>query len=102
MDRFGFEAGAARRLDEVGNRDFRAGQHVVVDELRDREVQAVMPGDDDQTAETRWLKQTIGGKGASLDLHDYVQKNKGVFAKTFPSQGESASATKGGIVYGRN
>jgi len=34
----------------------------------------VMPGDDDQAAETRWLKQTIGYKRASLDLHDYVQK----------------------------
>jgi len=52
MDRLGFEAGAARRLDEIGIRGFWVRQHVVVDELRDRKVQAVMPGDDDQAAET--------------------------------------------------
>ena len=74
MDRFGVEAGSARRLDELGNRDFWAAQHVVVDELRDRKVQAVIPGDDDQAAETCRLKHTIGYKSASLGLHDYVQK----------------------------
>jgi hypothetical protein len=33
----------------------------------------VMPGDDDQAAETCRLKHIIGYK-TSLDLHDYVQK----------------------------
>ena len=52
---FGFEPDQSCAVDDLRRGDFIAAQHIVTNELRHRQMHAVMPGHDDETTEAGWL-----------------------------------------------
>ena len=52
---FRLEPDRPRAMNDLWRRQFVAGQNIVMDKLRHRQMHAVMPRHDDETTETGWL-----------------------------------------------